>query len=98
MTTVWIQEWEESERGWGVRPDGHTIHLRKKDIQTFLQRMRDAEAEQGYSGMNPPECYSRPDGEPYMVDVEDSDIVTMVKVSDCGVWGKENHCPWKKIS
>lgn len=26
MPQVIVQKWEESERGWGTRPDGYSIH------------------------------------------------------------------------
>lgn len=28
---VIVQEWEETERGWGIRPDGFTLHLTLED-------------------------------------------------------------------
>jgi len=28
-----VQAWEESERGWGVRPDGLSIHLESVSIK-----------------------------------------------------------------
>jgi hypothetical protein len=33
---AWRQDWEESERGWGVRPDGHTLHLSLQDLKTYV--------------------------------------------------------------
>lgn len=31
-----LQEWEESERGWGVRPDGATLHLTQTDRDIYV--------------------------------------------------------------
>jgi len=28
--------WEESERGWGTRPDGCSLHLTKADFEIYL--------------------------------------------------------------
>ena len=51
-------EWEESERGWGIRPDGCSLHLTEKDAENF---------EREYWSRMPdevPEEYSRPAGNP----------------------------------
>jgi hypothetical protein len=32
------QEWEESERGWGCRPDGYSLHLDKEDRNTYIKK------------------------------------------------------------
>jgi hypothetical protein len=37
MNKCVFQLWEESERGWGVRPDGCSIHLDDNELNTFLQ-------------------------------------------------------------
>ena len=50
--------WEESERGWGTRPDGCSLHLTKEDYSRFLK---------DYWKEMPrevPDEYSRPAGEP----------------------------------
>jgi len=36
MPTVYVQLWEESERGWGCRPDGASIHLTEKDADAYV--------------------------------------------------------------
>ncbi len=37
--TVIIQNWEESERGWGTRPDGWTIHIdREQSVRMISTR------------------------------------------------------------
>lgn len=60
------QDWLESERGWGIRPDGYSLHRTKADLDAFVraywQDMPD----------EVPDEYSRPCGEPYLVDVDES--------------------------
>ena len=64
MPTVVRQDWEESERGWGERPDGYSLHLSEEDrvayIDAYWARMPDAIQDE----------YSRPCGPPRLVDVD----------------------------
>jgi hypothetical protein len=57
---VICQKWEESERGWGTRPDGYTLHLTDEHRRQFVQKHWDS-----YSDGAAPDEYSRPCGEPY---------------------------------
>jgi hypothetical protein len=84
-TIVWIQKWEESERGWGTRPDGYTIHSRKEDIDNFLKAMRAREKE--HYGDTVPDEYSRPDGDPYQAEILDGAVIAELFVSQYGIWG-----------
>jgi len=52
------QEWEEAERGWGVRPDGFSIHRSEEDRLAFIQSHWDSLPD------DPPDTYSRPAGPP----------------------------------
>ena len=36
MRKVYLQYWEESERGWGVRPDGCSLHLTLEDNKNYV--------------------------------------------------------------
>ena len=36
MNKCFFQKWEESERGWGVRPDGCSIHLDTDSYKKYL--------------------------------------------------------------
>ena len=57
--TVICQKWLESERGWGTRPDGYSLHLTEADRKQFID---------AYWADMPdtaPDEYSRPDGTPY---------------------------------
>lgn len=70
---AWVQEWEESEAGWGCRPDGYyyypTEEAASKDTKQRLEDMRAFEAKQGYGTNNVPSCYSRPCGSPRFIPV-----------------------------
>lgn len=54
MHTVIKVMWEESERGWGVRPDGYSLHLSKEDAEQFIKEY--------WAGLpdEVPDEYSRP--------------------------------------
>lgn len=36
MNRCYFQRWEESERGWGVRPDGCSLHLSEELHKKYL--------------------------------------------------------------
>lgn len=74
---VICQGWEESEAGWGVRPDGASLHLTRDDRDAFIRAYWDAEKASNPSGTVPRE-YSRPCGEPFKLEVDAS---TVLKVS-----------------
>lgn len=47
-----LQEWEESEAGWGVRPDGYSFHLNEEDCKAYVKEYwakMPAEVQQEYS-------------------------------------------------
>ncbi len=62
--TVVRQDWLESEAGWGVRPDGYTLHLSEEDRELFI--------EEYWAGMPDavPSEYSRPCGGLKFVEVD----------------------------
>jgi len=71
MRVVFCQQWEESERGWGVRPDGYSLHLTLADAQEhriqFLEHQKEWFTNNGVDGV--PDEYTRPCGDPYRVKV-----------------------------
>lgn len=75
--TVICQKWEESELGWGTRPDGYSLHLTEADRKAFIE---DYWATMPASA---PEEYSRPDGTPYSAEV-DAETFQKVKASKNG--------------
>jgi hypothetical protein len=86
---VWVQKWEETETGWGCRPDGYTLHTNRADIDLYLKVIRDAEAELGYNRSNPPPEYSRPSGEPYQTEITDKRLLGKLAVSKHGCAGPQ---------
>ena len=58
---VVCQLWAERERGWGVRPDGYSLHLTadhlRRYVSAYWSRMPDT----------PPDEYECPSGESYLV-------------------------------
>lgn len=60
---VVLQLWEESERGWGVRPDGCSLHINIVECENYIKSF--------YSdrGDDVPNEYSRTCGKPLYVHV-----------------------------
>jgi hypothetical protein len=84
--TVVVQKWEESERGWGCRPDGYSLHLSEADRIAYIA---------AYWARMPgevPDEYSRPDGAPYLADV-DAKTYKAVKASKNGTRYWDNAYP-----
>jgi hypothetical protein len=73
MTLV-VQPWEESERGWGIRPDGYSIHLNETDRKRFVKEYWEEQPDYV------PDEYSRPSGNPYLQDflVDDETLARLV--------------------
>ena len=62
-----VQKWEESERGWGNRPDGYSLHLSEDDRNKYISDYWDRQPKQV------PDEYERPCGTPYVADVDVDD-------------------------
>lgn len=41
LLQVWRIDWTEYERGWGSRPDGYTLYVRKVDADHAYNNMMD---------------------------------------------------------
>ena len=76
--TVIVQKWEESEAGWGTRPDGFSMHLTDEDRKAYIKAYWD-----GMPDATPAE-YSRPDGTPYTWNADEETYAT-VKASENGI-------------
>lgn len=76
--TVIRQNWIESERGWGIRPDGYSLHLNDEQRAQFVKAYWDSKPNET------PDEYSRPDGAPERIEV-DASIYEAVKASPPGV-------------
>lgn len=91
MFPVVVQKWEETERGWGTRPDGWTMHLTEEDRTAFCKAFWDREKKSNPSGVAPDE-YSRESGSPYIMDVNE-ETYEKIRASKNGIWGEGNMPP-----
>lgn len=82
------QKWEESEAGWGTRPDGYSLHLSDEDRRAFIQAYWDR------MPAEVPEEYSRPDGTAYWFEAT-AEQYKEVKASSekFGVWKLDRTYP-----
>ena len=83
MHTVVCQEWLESERGWGQRPDGCSLHLSESDRQAYCNAYWEQEKKNNLEGYVPDE-YSREAGHPTLLDVSD-DLYEKIKNNANGI-------------
>jgi hypothetical protein len=94
---LWAQEWEESERGWGYRPDGLSLHVdkdaRNRYVTTYLKRQKSYFEEQGIKGT--PDEYTRTSGEPKMRQVSRELYEAAVEGEGCE---DGFSTPWKSLS
>ncbi len=73
MRTVVKQPWVESERGWGVRPDGYSLHKTKADRDAFIAEYWSKQPDET------PDEYSRPEGECFLIDVDEGSYRKLAK-------------------
>lgn len=95
--TAYIQIWEESERGWGTRPDGYSLHLTLFDASNFRMHFLDHQKEwfESHGEMGVPDEYTRPYGEPYLVKVTEELYEQLVKDKD--IRFHDNAYPERKV-
>lgn len=81
--SVVCQEWEESEAGWGCRPDGASFHLTEEDrriyVEAFLKRQQKYFTDAGVKGT--PDEYTRTSGGPFLKDVDNKLYLKIKKAS-----------------
>ena len=77
MKTLVKCDWTESERGWGMRPDGISLHITSQDQKAFVKEYWDSMPD------DTPDEYSFP-GSTSLVEVEDS-LYNEVSKSENGV-------------
>jgi hypothetical protein len=74
MKKVYLQYWEESEKGWGIRPDGCSLHIdveeHKKYINSIYENRKINEV---------PNEYDRIIGEPIICFVKDDLLESLKK-------------------
>ncbi len=86
MNKCLIQFWEESERGWGVRPDGCSIHLDKISHSQYVDSVYGDR-----SNTMIPDEYDRVSGSPFECFVS-NDIFEKVKLTgSIRLWENEKN-------
>lgn len=63
---LYMQYWVESERGWGIRPDGSSIHFSLENLKDYINDIycnRDDEV---------PNIYERTCGDPIEIEVNET--------------------------
>lgn len=73
---LWVQEWVETERGWGTRPDGYTVHRKLEDVEMFLLEMRREEKKRHNGAV--PDVYSYPIGTPFELEFPDEEAPDLI--------------------
>jgi hypothetical protein len=75
---VYLVDWLESERSWGIRPDGISLHLTFDDVKSYIQEYWDSQP------IAVPDEYSRPCGVPKIIQVN-AEIFKKVQSSKNGI-------------
>jgi hypothetical protein len=76
MDQAFVLTWTESERGWGTRPDGYSVHISAEEARQYVDRHW-ASFPQGQAA---PDEYDRPDSEkPFGVVLQDAAFARMLK-------------------
>lgn len=83
---VVVQEWIESESGWGQRPDGISVHLDTESCKKYIEQYWANEKKRNPSGKTP-ECYSREDGRPFVKTVGEKVYQRLIENRDKGHFG-----------
>jgi len=71
ITAVFVS-WTESERGWGMRPDGCSIHMSMDEWRRYLREFQESQPKEV------PAEYSFP-GTPRPIDISDEEIIARLK-------------------
>lgn len=87
MPNIIVQKWEESERGWGTRPDGYSLHLTETDRVRYVRAYSDA------LPAEVPDEYSRPNGTPYVWDAPEDTVAKLKAAGDFGTRFYSNKYP-----
>lgn len=80
------QKWEESERGWGVRPYGFSLHVSLTSLERFVKKYWDSMPHSVHDE------YARPSGIPYPLNVSD-EVLQKVTESTDGIRLYNNNYP-----
>lgn len=83
IVALYSIEWEESERGWGCRPDGFSFHRSEQEANQYVTDF------QARLPKEVPDEYSRPCGRPRLIEVSESLYKHVMK--NGSVWLSPNH-------
>lgn len=83
--SVIVQFWEESERGWGTRPDGCSLHLSGEDCEHFIEEYLREQRKR--LGEETPEEYERPEGMPTRRIIPLESLEELKKAKEEGKYG-----------
>ena len=89
MTNVVCQKWKKSERDWGEKPDGYSLHLTIVDRNAYV---REYWTEQHKEYSEAPAEYSRTCGTPYLCEVN-AKTFKKVQASKNGIRIYDNKYP-----
>lgn len=67
------QEWIESERGWGQRPDGYSLHSSKEEYDKYIKEYWEKMPK------HTPEVYSTPSGVLKLVEISEKEFKALKK-------------------
>lgn len=73
--------WEEVEIGWGIRPDGCSLHVSRNDAAKFIMRRRQKQKEKGFEQADEIE---QPAGQPVPAYVH-PDLFHRIVDTECGL-------------
>jgi hypothetical protein len=82
--TVFVQNWEERERGWGSRPDGFTIHVDKEQLDKYVAWYHKTFNNKSAA----PDEYTTTDGSPIEIEVSDELYAKIKTASEFPIKGK----------
>jgi hypothetical protein len=91
IRTVLGQDWVERERGWGMRPDGFTLHLTAEARNAYIKWYNETFNNLPYA----PDEYTKAEGEAKLVQVSEKIYKKLLKHKDKhGLWGRgASWCP-----
>ena len=88
--------WEESERGWGVRPDGYSLHLTEEAYREYLDKHWAFYHSQ--YGNSVPHEYDRPSlKDPYPCVVDEETYQKLKKSKAGSIRENSNQAPARKV-
>jgi hypothetical protein len=91
MKTVFVQNWLESERGYGQRPDGYTVHSDRDQCCAYIARF----VKRNHTSDRVPDVYTTFDGDPIEIEVDDAlHSRILAATSACGPSGDKFLAVW----